>query len=64
MTCYVCNRCNKCGIFSNRAVISCAACGTEVPAGAAACPACGGAKLRFAIVRPDGADAKQAKKSA
>ena len=45
MSCYTCTHCNKCGMFSIKVAVVCKSCGAEVPAGAGACPACGGTSL-------------------
>ena len=52
MSCYTCTHCNKCGMFSIKVVVVCKSCGTEVPAGAGACPACGGTSLAQKVVKP------------
>ena len=41
MSCYPCTHCNKCGMFSARAVIVCKNCGNKIPVGKNACPECG-----------------------
>ena len=50
MGCYPCIHCNKCGMFSVRAVTACDACGTEIPPGATVCPKCGGKKFTAKVV--------------
>lgn len=42
MACYPCTHCNKCGMYSARAAVLCAACETPIPVGAPRCPNCGG----------------------
>lgn len=46
MPCYPCGGCNKCGMFSVKAILVCASCGTVVPAGSSCCPGCGCTKLK------------------
>lgn len=59
VACYPCVHCNKCGMYSARAAIVCAACKAPVPVGAANCPECGGRK--FESVRlPDAPPGKSA----
>ena len=45
VACYPCVHCNKCGMYSARAEIVCAACKAPIPVGAPSCPACGGKKF-------------------
>ena len=52
MSCYTCTHCNKCGMFSIKVVVVCKSCGTEVPVGAGACPACGGTSLAQKVIKP------------
>lgn len=52
MACYPCTHCNKCGMFSARAMIVCAECETEIGVGMAACPKCGSTKFK-GVALPD-----------
>lgn len=46
MACYPCTHCNKCGMYSARAAILCAACDTPIPVGSPQCPQCGGKSFK------------------
>lgn len=58
MPCYPCTHCNKCGIYSIRLELTCAACGSDVVAGLDTCPACGaryaGNTKRGKMGKPEG----------
>ena len=46
MACYPCTHCNKCGMYSARASVICAACETPIPVGSPHCPQCGGKSFK------------------
>ena len=50
MACYPCIHCNKCGMFSVKAVTVCSECGREIPPGTVTCPDCGSKKFTAKVV--------------
>ena len=50
MACYPCIHCNKCGMFSVKAVTVCSKCGKEIPPGTTVCPECGCKKFTAKVV--------------
>ena len=51
MPCYICTRCNKCGMYSARAAVVCAECGFDLPIGQNKCPNCGSTSFK-GVERP------------